>query len=259
MKAPFSIDEYRANMDGGQKAHSFYIRLNWPGWTQVLEGGLMGGLKQVNPGMDLGSPEAIQQVGRGASELAIPAAANIAGMNNDTKKWAYYVKSTQLPSSTFGEQQTHWMGSTFRAAGKQTFDDWSVTFYLDQRGEFVRKIREWHDLMHDPQTNIVSRPIDYMVDQEAHLLDNTGQTVAVYKFYGAWPRSIGGIGLSYDDNSIATTDITFAFQYFMVYEQEEGTLKKYLKQGARSVVSQGAESAVGIIPNTFPVLRWKAT
>ncbi len=234
MKAPFSVDEYRANFANGHRAYHFYIQIQWPGFGNMLAAGVREGLAG---GVDVSSFEALKSSGERALMGAATAGVDILPTmfpKNKRTDFAYYVKATTLPETTIGETTTNWMGAQFKFGGKHTFNDWSVTFNVDNDANIIKKFRDWQNMILNPQTNVASKPSTYMTDQQAHLLGLDGKTVCVYKFYSAWPKTIGNISLDYSNNEVTSFDVTFSYLYYMIYDSEESAAMNVLKTGLRS-------------------------
>ena len=79
-------------------------------------------------------------------------------------------------------------------------------------------------------SNMQSKPSSLMVNQEAYLLNSTGNTISVYKLYYAWPKSIGQVSLDYGSNEVSTVDVTFSYQFFNVYDQPQGAVRETIRK-----------------------------
>lgn len=229
MKVQMDINTYKASFTGAARQYNFFVVMQFPSWGNVLQsasqGLLANGVDQIT------SNESLRVAGVAAGNTAI----DVLGSTGALKNSQFYVRSTYLPDSTFEEILTSWMGHDYKMSGKQVFTDWMVTYNVDKEGELLRKFFDWHKTMHDPESNNYGFPTSYMTNPEVHLLSpNTGETVCVYKMYGAWPKNIGQVQLDYANNDLATVDITFSYQYHTVTEREPGVLTGLAKRGARS-------------------------
>lgn len=230
MKMAIDIDTYKANFLGGNaRQYLFWAQINFPGFGNVAKAGLQGTIAGGIPTM--------ASIGSGLMAGAGTLMGTL-GLNSGTDKFGYNVKSTNLPSSTFDVNTTYFCGQEYKISGTQKFEDWTVTFNIDDQGLLLRKFSDWQKMLHDPVSNLYGAPVSYLSDQEIHLLGmNTGETICVYKLYGAWPKEIGQVTLDYSANDFATVDITFTYQYHTVRETEEGALAGYLKQYGRSILN----------------------
>jgi hypothetical protein len=59
------------------------------------------------------------------------------------------------------------------------------------------------------------RPSDYQVDMSVHQLDRNDAIIKTYRFYDAYPTSVGQIALDFEQNNqIETFDVEFTYNYF---------------------------------------------
>jgi hypothetical protein len=60
------------------------------------------------------------------------------------------------------------------------------------------------------------RPNDYQVDLSVYQLDRNDKIVKSYKFFDAYPTSVGQIQLAFDqNNAIEEFDVEFTYNYFV--------------------------------------------
>jgi len=125
----------------------------------------------------------------------------------------YFVKSSTLPDSTIEEIQSNWQGYDYKVGGKLTYTDWVITFNVDMKADLYASYLQWHQLIHDPTTNVHSTPSKYFQNQQLELLGLDGSPTLTYNLIGAWPKVVGQITLDYAQNDIAQFDVTFAYMY----------------------------------------------
>lgn len=131
-----------------------------------------------------------------------------------TEEATYMVSTGMLPGRSFEEEIASWQGMDYKIAGKSTFETWDVTFRVDRQARIRHAFEQWMDLIHNPVTNIRSMPSEYMEDQIAQLLDETGTPILTYKLHDAWPSNLATVDLDYAGSEIATFTVTFTFQYY---------------------------------------------
>ncbi len=243
MKVQMDVNSYAASFTGGAKQYNFYVNMIFPGWGNAAKATIQ---QAMAGGFDSLNTENLIETGLTAGSSALSVLNTHGGM----KGIEFYVRSSSLPESTFEEITTGWMGHEYKMAGKQTFNDWSVTYNVDKNGLLLRKFYNWQKIIHDSELNTYGKPVIYMTDPEVHLLGyDSGETVCVYKLYGAWPKTIGQVQLDYGNNDIATVDITFAYQYHTVTESEPGALSQIMKRGVRSFFQMGGLESAGKLFN----------
>ena len=221
MRVSLNIDSYRASFNNLSRQYNFYVVLKFPGWSNImtstgkgiLGSGLMAGLYS------------------GASSFI-----DVTGIDKDTEGLPMLVRTTTLPSSTISDSLTHWMGQDIKMVGKQTFEDWTVTFNIDSEGIILNKFYEWQKIVHDPEFNTYGNHDSYFADQTVYLLNSSGVSICEYKLYGAWPKIIGAVNLDYSSSDVSQVDITFSYQFHTVRKETEGSFDNILKRGLQGVI-----------------------
>lgn len=137
------------------------------------------------------------------------------GSVKEAQKISFTCRSASIPASTMGQAPAHYKGREVKLPGDKTWDDWTVSIYLDT--DFVgRKLFEkWHESLLGFQSNVSSSgwqsPIRGMATAQVNQLDREEKVVASYTVEGIWPTSIGEISLGYDNNdTIMEQSVTFA-------------------------------------------------
>jgi len=233
--AGFDINTYKSKFLGGARAYLFFIRLNFPGYTNVIQSTIQGGLANGLTG-NLGIDE-LKIIGEGAAVGAAQSAVDVAYLGKKTENFSYYVRATTLPESNINETVSHWGGQVYKFGATTTFSDWTVTMNVDSNADVLVKFNDWMTMVHNPQTNTYGRPVNYMVDQEALLLGGDGNPIAVYRLYSAWPKILNAVSLDYATNDVATVDVTFSYQYHTVDRKSIGQTEVEIKKGIRSIIS----------------------
>lgn len=128
----------------------------------------------------------------------------------------FLCRSTSLPASTVEDIAAFYRGRPVHFAGERTFAPWSVNIFNDTNF-LVRNVMErWHNVMLNyTATNGVQRPADYQVDMSVYQLDRNDRIIKTYKFFDAYPTSIGQIGLDFEQNNqLENFDVEFVYNYF---------------------------------------------
>jgi hypothetical protein len=133
-----------------------------------------------------------------------------------TTRATYLAKSASLPNSSFADINLGWQGYSFKFAGRREYSEWNCTFNLDNEGILRTAFEEWQRKIQDPTSNIQSAPSDYFKDQTLELLNNNGVAIMTYKLVGAWPKTIGETSLDYEQNGVATMQVTFTYMYHVM-------------------------------------------
>jgi hypothetical protein len=127
--------------------------------------------------------------------------------------FSYLVRSTSLPEKTSEEITTNWMGNDFKIHSKTTYNDWTVSVFVDLDSEIIKQFQAWSEIMHNPRTNLRTRHNEYMRDQHVQLLTLNGLPSIEYKIVGAWPKTIGAANVDYTANELVSFELTFTYVY----------------------------------------------
>lgn len=128
----------------------------------------------------------------------------------------YMVSAGSIPGRSFEEEIASWQGMDFKMAGKSTFETWDITFRVDREASIRYAFEQWMNLIHDPESNQRSTPNQYMRDQIAQLLNESGVPILTYKLHDAWPSNVATVDLDYAGSEIATFTVTFTYQWYEV-------------------------------------------
>jgi hypothetical protein len=146
-------------------------------------------------------------------EPQFPSSVLAGGMSSNDA--TFLVKSTSLPSSSFEELVASWQGFDYKAAGKRTYDNWTVSFNVDWQANIRNTFVNWMDIILDPKKNEPALPTTYMKEQKIHLLGLDTFTPAItYTLKACWPSQVGEITLDYADSAYASFDVTFTYLYY---------------------------------------------
>jgi len=145
---------------------------------------------------------------------SFPNFATVGGMN--TSEAIYLVRATNTPEANFEQVIASWQGYDYKAAGRKTYNDFTVTFNSDVDGKLFKTFHKWNDGIRAAKTGVHKLPNDYMVDQHLQLLHPTDPSNVVIEFtlIKAWPAVIGPISLDYAGNEVGSFDVTFTYQRF---------------------------------------------
>lgn len=86
-------------------------------------------------------------------------------------------------------------------------DALNITFYEDKDLTITKMLTEWRRLIQDG--GYYGLPVDYKKNISIALLDNSGQTTAIYEGVGAWPSAIDNLDLAYDSSEKISISVTF--------------------------------------------------
>lgn len=128
----------------------------------------------------------------------------------------FLAKSATLPASTLEDITTSYRGRPVHFAGERTFAPWSISVYNDTNFLIRNVMETWSNrILEYTGTNGITRPGDYQVDLWVHQLDRNDNIIKTYRFFDAYPVSVGAITLDYEQNNqIEQFDIEFNYNFF---------------------------------------------
>jgi hypothetical protein len=136
----------------------------------------------------------------------------------------FLCKSSMLPGSDLENIQVSYKGRPVNFAGERTFSPWQISVYADTSFNIRNAFEQWSDgIQNYDSTFGKTTPSQYQVDMNVYALDRSGAIIKTYKFFDAYPVSIGPMGLDFDaNNQIATFDVVFQYNYFVSQTGREG-------------------------------------
>lgn len=152
-----------------------------------------------------------------AVELSFPAGVLQATGGADVATTAEFLcKAAQLPASTLEDITALYRGRPVHFAGERTFAPWTVSIYNEANFAIRNAMETWHNLIVQySATNGSVAPSSYQVDMSVYQLNRNDRIIKTYRFYDAYPTSIGAIGLDFDaNNQIEMFDVEFTYNYF---------------------------------------------
>jgi len=139
------------------------------------------------------------------------------------KKLSFTAQGTELPESTVGIISVGYKGRMLPYAGDRQFAPWAINVINDEDWVVRNAFETWSNMVNARERNIrqtaTSAPSFYkasgIVKQYSRVNDQI--PTRYYKFNDLWPTTIGGIGLSWDQqNSIETFQVRFEYNWWDV-------------------------------------------
>lgn len=148
-------------------------------------------------------------------------------------------KSVSVPGVTISSTPVRTTGETIEAAYDRTFGAASLTFYVDTDMKIRYFFDEWINSIQSPTTRIFSYPKEYKSPQiEINVLrldDSPSYTITLFD---AFPKSIGDLSLSGDDNNIMTLNVTFDYRYYTTSILKQSRVREVTNQQLVGATSQ---------------------
>jgi hypothetical protein len=149
--------------------------------------------------------------------LSVPQ--NITIDNVSVNKFSFLCKTAELPESTVSQIEIPYFGRRIKVAGERSFADWSVSVLNDEDFSVRSMFETWSNALNRLVSNVRDPGVsqeEYKVDLEVIQYGKDGTEIRSYKLVGAFPTSIGSIGLNWDSaNAVEEFNVTFAYDYWI--------------------------------------------
>lgn len=128
----------------------------------------------------------------------------------------FLCKSATLPASTIEDITAVYRGRPVHFAGERSFAPWTVSIYNDTNFLLRNVMERWSDrILNYDSTLGITRASDYQVDMSVYQLDRNDRVVKEYRFYDAYPTTVGAIQLDFESNNqIELFDVEFVYNFF---------------------------------------------
>lgn len=145
-----------------------------------------------------------------------------AGIGIDTvsvDKFRFVCKTAELPESTISQIEVPYFGRKIKVAGERSFQDWSVSVLNDEDFSVRAMFELWSNALNRHVSNVRDPALSaeqYKTDLEILQYAKDGEVIRSYQLIGAFPTSIGSIGLNWESaNAIEEFNVTFAYDYWV--------------------------------------------
>jgi len=146
---------------------------------------------------------------------------NVDGVFESSDSMEMMCKNAQLPASTVGSITANFLGRQIKLPGVRTFEDLTLSFYLDEDMNVRHQFEKWMHAMakfksaYGSNVKIGQDGIASTIWVDQMSKDET--VIRTYRFHKAFPTSVGAIELGYDQGeTIEEFTVQFAYQYFDV-------------------------------------------
>jgi T4-like virus tail tube protein gp19 len=139
--------------------------------------------------------------------------------NVSVQKFSFVARAAELPASEVGSFEVPYFGRTIKLAGERTFGNWAVTIMNDEDFAVRAMFELWSNAMNRLVSNVRDPALDaeqYKTDLEVIQYGKDGSILRSYAIVGAWPASIGNIGLDWSTTgSIEEFSVGFSYDYWL--------------------------------------------
>lgn len=122
-------------------------------------------------------------------------------------------ESANFPGRKNTKVDADFMGAPYKLAGGVEYDDWQVTFRIDDNYDIYKKFRAWSELIKGAETQLAAFPTQYKSNPVMYQLDNNKNRLVAITLNGAWPNAVGDVAMDTKDSGLATLQVTFTYDY----------------------------------------------
>jgi hypothetical protein len=128
-------------------------------------------------------------------------------------EWA---SQTTTPATVTTVQNIDFMHTQIKQAGRITPEQWSVTVRDDAKGQAFKYFNDWRNLIY-PNIGTETTPSRYKRYAIVKLTAPDSASInRIYTLKGVWPIQMGAIQLDYEQEGVATFQVTLSMDYFEV-------------------------------------------
>lgn len=123
-----------------------------------------------------------------------------------------------VPSLTISEFEQDWQGLKQKIAGSGLlFDQWNVSFIVDENFENWQILFNWMSYINDNYEKHMDLHKNYSVDASLQITDNFRENVLELTFVSVWPTNLGEVTLSQrDGETLIECMVNFSYDYFKI-------------------------------------------
>lgn len=125
----------------------------------------------------------------------------------------WWVNSTSRPTITMGSTEIPFLNTSTWVVGRYTWDTIQITLRDPIGPSASQAVMEWVRLASESVTGRQGYAVSYKRDLVLELLDPTGTAVSQWVIKNAMPTTVSFGDLGYDDDGLATIDITIQPDY----------------------------------------------
>lgn len=159
----------------------------------------------------------LARTNRFAVEMSPPSISN----PNNIKTMLLFCDQANLPGANYVTTPSRTYGEVRELPYDKTFDNLSMTFYVD-RGMHVKQIfDEWQAQIQDPYTRSFNYYDKYISDIVITVQDINDKTQYKMKLFECYPKTITGINLDNQSKDVMKLQVTFQYRYWIASPAQE--------------------------------------
>lgn len=142
------------------------------------------------------------------------------GLQTPQRKLFFTARAASIPEDSIGQIGIAHFGRIIKVPGDRTYSNWTTTVINDEDFTVRRALEQWHQGLNRVIEN--NRIPEFSVQAGYKTIVNViqynkiGDPIKSYDLYGAWPMSVSGIDLNWNDqNTIEEFSVTWSYDYWL--------------------------------------------
>lgn len=133
---------------------------------------------------------------------------------SNINKIALFCDRTEVPGINLDTARVRTYGETRESVYDKVYDQFTMSFYLDNDFIVKQLFDSWVDKIYDPVTRHLNYPSEYTTDKiNIFIQDKQDNDRYVVTLHEAYVKTVGAIPLSYDSKDVLRLNVTFTYRY----------------------------------------------
>lgn len=174
---------------------------------------------------------------------------------SNIKKIALFCERTEVPGINLDTARVRTYGETRESVYDKVYDQFTMSFYLDNDFIVKQLFDSWVDKIYDPVTRHLNYPSEYTTDKiNIFIQDKEDNDRYVVTLHEAYVKTVGAIPLSYDSKDVLRLNVTFTYKYasyerYGYTKSPAGNIITTINSTVQNVLQNGISGAISGISN----------
>ena len=135
----------------------------------------------------------------------------------DSRELVLNIHGAVIPGLSVEIIESQWQGMSVEIGGATLFEDWTVSFIVDNELYNWHLLYQWMMLICNKSDIPCGSFPNYKIDAHIKVTNNFNQTILKIKFIDVWPKALGAVSFSYrEGQSILESDLTLSITRYEV-------------------------------------------
>lgn len=132
------------------------------------------------------------------------------------RDFKFKCKAASMPAAITDKVIVGYQNKKMKLGGDRTFEDWTITVYVDSDHDVRKQFLEWQNLVHAQDRRIYGEnPEAYKKEASIKQFNRQGEETQTHTMFGVWPTTVGEIAMDWDDNnSVMTMEVILSLDWW---------------------------------------------